>query len=162
MSKKIILAVLGTAAAAIALYFFWNFPISKNGDIPEVAGERGIKAVVYKSPTCGCCGRYVSYLEKNGFKTETVITKDMNSIKKKYKIPGNMESCHTVVIGNYFIEGHIPIAAVDKILEEKPKISGIALPGMPSGAPGMPGRKLESFKIYSLLDGTPSEFMVIN
>jgi hypothetical protein len=65
-----------------------------------------------------------------------------------------MESCHTVEIENYFVEGHVPIEAIQKLLNEKPDINGIALPGMPSGSPGMPGLKMEKFKIHQItLDG---------
>ncbi len=85
----------------------------------------------------------------------------MSSIKKKYQIPHNMEGCHTGVIGDYFVEGHVPVEAIEELLAEKPAIGGIALPGMPSGSPGMPGQKTEAFKIYALSDGTASEFMII-
>ena len=108
------------------------------------------KVVVYKSPTCGCCVKYVSYLEDHGYDVEVNIIKDMNSIKSKYGIPENMESCHTMLIDDYVVEGHIPLEAVDKLLQDRPDISGIALPDMPAGSPGMPGTKIEPFKIYSL------------
>ncbi len=85
----------------------------------------------------------------------------MSSIKKKYQIPQNMESCHTGVIEGYFVEGHVPVEAIEELLAEKPDISGIALPGMPPGSPGMPDQKTEAFKIYALSDGTASEFMII-
>ena len=83
----------------------------------------------------------------------------MNSIKEKYNIPYNMQSCHTTEIGDYFVEGHVPIEAVNKLLAEKPDIDGITLPDMPSGSPGMPGPKREEFIIYSLKDGEAEEFM---
>ncbi len=85
----------------------------------------------------------------------------MSSIKRKYQIPQNMESCHTAVIAGYFVEGHMPIEAIEKLLEEKPDIDGIALPGMPTGSPGMPGQQTEAFKIYALSAGTASEFMTM-
>jgi hypothetical protein len=85
----------------------------------------------------------------------------MYSIKQKYKIPRSMESCHTAVIGGYFIEGHVPIEAVNKLLEENPEIDGIALPRMPAGSPGMPGIKKAPFKVYALSDGEASEFTTI-
>lgn len=72
-----------------------------------------------------------------------------------------MGSCHTAVIADYFVEGHIPIEAIEKLLEEKPGIDGIALPGMPTGSPGMPGQQTEAFKIYALSAGTASEFMTM-
>ncbi len=87
---------------------------------------------------------------------------DMTSIKQAYQIPQNMISCHTAVIEDYFVEGHVPVEAIKKMLEEKPAIDGIALPGMPPGSPGMPGKKTEALKIYALSDGKKSEFMVIS
>lgn len=92
---------------------------------------------------------------------ETTYTEDMVSIRKKYQIPENLASCHTAFIEDYFVEGHVPIAAIEKLFEEKPDIDGIALPGMPSGSPGMTGQQTEAFKIYALRDGTASEFMII-
>ncbi len=86
----------------------------------------------------------------------------MTSIKQEYQIPQDMISCHTAVIEDYFVEGHVPVKAIEEMLEEKPAINGIALPGMPPGSPGMPGEKTESFKIYALLDGAKSEFMIIS
>ncbi len=86
----------------------------------------------------------------------------MSSIKRRLQISRNMESCHTAVIGDYFVEGHLPVEAVAKLLAEKPAIDGIALPGMPSGSPGMPGPKTAAFKIYALSDGKTSEFMTIS
>ncbi len=87
---------------------------------------------------------------------------DMTSIRQKYQIPQDMISCHTAVIGDYFVEGHVPVKAIEEMLEEKPAINGIALPGMPPGSPGMSGEKTETFKIYALLDGAKSDFMIIS
>lgn len=117
------------------------------------------KLVVYKSPTCGCCVGWISYMKKNGFDVEDVNTEDLTSIKDEHQIPYSLQSCHTAVIGDYFIEGHVPIEAVNKLLEEKPDIDGIVLPEMPPGSPGMPGVKRGEFIIYSLKDGVESEFM---
>ena len=124
--------------------------------------DSGIKITIFKSPTCGCCAEYITYLKSKNFQVEVVNTQDMLSIKEKYNIPQDLESCHTGIVGNYFLEGHIPIEAIQKLLEEKPDILGIALPGMPSDAPGMGGVKSGEFKIYGLLkDGSAFEFMSI-
>ncbi len=117
-------------------------------------------AVVYKSLTCGCCEGFISELEKD-FDVEIKIMDDISSIKDKYDIPSEMQSCHTTIIGDYFIEGHVPMEAINKLLETMPDIAGIILPGMPAGAPGMSGTKKEPFKIYSLKDGVTSEFLEI-
>ena len=83
----------------------------------------------------------------------------MDIIKSQYQIPAEMQSCHTSVIDDYFIEGHVPMEAIEKLMNEKPDIDGIALPRMPSGSPGMPGVKTETWIIYSLKDGQYEEFM---
>lgn len=116
---------------------------------------------VYKSPNCGCCVEHSAYLRSQGFDVNIVIEDDMDSIKEKYNIPGNMQSCHTAIFGDYFVEGHMPIEAIDKLLEEKPDIDGIALPAMPSGSPGMPGIKLEPFDIYQLSEGNSSLYTTL-
>lgn len=122
----------------------------------------GQAVTVYKSQTCGCCGLYVKYMGQKGLAAETVGVDDIAPIKTKYGIPQMMESCHTTVIGQYVVEGHMPIEAVEKLMSEKPDIKGIAMPGMPYGSPGMPGSKQEPFVIYALQnDGGVTEFMRI-
>jgi hypothetical protein len=122
--------------------------------------EANQKVTVYKSPTCGCCGNYISYLEREGFDVETIQTQEMDEIKDRNGVPHNMRSCHTSVFGDYIVEGHIPLAAVEKLLIDKPQIRGIAMPGMPQGSPGMPGPKQGEFIVYSLNnDGSTSEFI---
>lgn len=119
-----------------------------------------IKATVFYSPTCSCCQEYIPYLKRQGFSVEAKSTRDMLSIKEQYQIPSKLESCHTTIIGDYFIEGHMPIEAIKKLLEEKPDILGIGLPGMPLGAPGMGGIKKQAFEIYGLSkDGEVIEFL---
>lgn len=116
---------------------------------------------IFKSQSCGCCSLYASYIKDLGLKL-TTLDSDPVPIKQKYAIPGNMQSCHTSIIENYFVEGHVPIEAINKLLTEKPDIAGIALPDMPSGSPGMPGSKLEPFIIYAInKDSSITEFMRI-
>lgn len=117
------------------------------------------KITVYKSASCGCCVGYISELRNQGFEVEIVNVDYMGSIKDRYGIPINMQSCHTAVIGDYFIEGHVPMEAVYKLLEDRPAIDGIALPDMPTGSPGMPGFKSGPFKVYALSGGDISIFM---
>ena len=116
---------------------------------------------VYRSPTCGCCVGWEQYLETAGFDVESVVTDDVAAIKDDLQIPDEMRSCHTAIIGGYFIEGHVPIEAIHKLLEEQPEIDGIALPGMPPGSPGMGGEKSELFVVYSVTDGSVDEFMTV-
>jgi hypothetical protein len=119
------------------------------------------KITVFYSPTCSCCSEYISYLKRNGFEvlTETDASKRMD-ILEKYQVTDQMTSCHTSIVGDYFIEGHMPVEVVKKLLEEKPDIDGIALPGMPQGSPGMGGLKAGKWTIHGMSEGVPSEFMV--
>lgn len=100
------------------------------------------KLVIYKTPTCGCCHKWVDHV-KGSFTTEVHDLDNVGPIKAKYGVPAELASCHTSLIGNYVIEGHVPASAITRLLKEKPAIVGIAVPGMPAGSPGMevPGRK---------------------
>ena len=136
----------------------------KTGGNSQISGKvtDGVTATIFKSSSCGCCGVYSQYMEKRGFNVQVVDTEDLSATKNKYNIPRQMESCHTTVIGDYFVEGHVPVEAIQKLLEEKPDIAGIALPGMPSGSPGMPGAKYGPFVVYAIhKDGSINEFMKI-
>lgn len=124
-----------TAATIIALgggYFL--LPLESG---QAVAGE----AVVYKSPTCGCCKGWATYLQRNGYKVTVIDRDDMDKVKDGMGVPEELRSCHTAKIDGYVVEGHVPLEAIDKLLAEKPKATGIAAPGMPSGSPGMDGPK---------------------
>lgn len=124
-------------------------------------GVEGTPVTMYKSPTCGCCVGHAGFLENNNFDVEIIPSSNLEIIKSNYNIPSEMRSCHTSVIGDYFIEGHMPLEAINKLLAEQPDIDGIALPGMPTGSPGMPGAKSQEWIIYQLKDGVYSEFMRI-
>ena len=120
-----------------------------------------VQVTMFKTAACGCCGTYTQYLEGKGFEVDIQETTDMDAIKTKYKIPLQLQSCHTMVAGEYFVEGHVPVEAIEKLLTENPDIAGIALPGMPVGVPGMPGTKEGPFIIVAVhKDGSTSEFMM--
>lgn len=106
---------------------------------------------VYKTPTCGCCGKWVAHLEANGFTTKVTEMDDLAEVKAKHNIPQEAQSCHTGVVDGYVIEGHVPAADVHKLLKERPAVLGIAVPGMPIGSPGMevPGQKPQPFRTMS-------------
>jgi len=107
---------------------------------PAIAEEYSMK--VYKSPYCGCCEKWISHLEQNGFKVTSENQENMNTIKSQLGISHALQSCHTGVINGYFIEGHVPARDIKKLLTEKPNIKGLAVPGMPAGVnvPGMETR----------------------
>ncbi len=136
--------------------------IPKNSGFEYVDNFDG-EITVYKSLSCGCCGLYAEYFKSRGNKNTQVINlDDRSNIQEEYGIPSGLGSCHTTIIWGYFVEGHIPLEAVEKLLSEKPDIAGIAMPGMPSGSPGMPGTKYGDFIIFAIdHDGGYSEFMRI-
>ena len=154
-SISVILVVL-----LISSVYIFNFVTNKQDTFP-VAKSSKYTFEVFKTPTCGCCDGYVSFLEGEQFKVKKTNMTSLDSIKKKHNIPGEMQSCHTSVVGKYFIEGHVPIEAINKLLKEQPDIDGIALPGMPIGTPGMPGNKEAPYVIYQLINGEYSVFMTI-
>jgi len=95
------------------------------------------KVDVYKSPTCGCCGKWAEHMRSNGFKVEMHEVNDIPGNRKKLGMPDNFGSCHTSTIGAYVVEGHVPAADIKRLLKEKPKAIGLAVPSMPAGSPGM-------------------------
>lgn len=121
----------------------------------------GKKITLHKSPSCGCCDGHIEAYEEAGFEVEVVENTDLSYIKQKHNIPMTAQSCHTAEIDEYFVEGHVPMEGIEKLLEEKPDIDGIALPGMPTGTPGMPGPKQGDFEILSITNGEEEEFMII-
>lgn len=128
---------------------------------PEQRAGPAPSVTVYSSPTCECCGEYEKYLEAEGFKVESVKTEGYAGIKEGLGIPQDMWSCHTVMVDEYYVEGHVPVEAIWKLVEEQPQIDGIALPGMPSGSPGMAGIKAQPFTIYSVVEGRIDEFLAL-
>ena len=154
-SRSVILVVL-----LISFFLIFSFVINKQ-DALAVTKVNKHNVEVFKTASCGCCYGYVLFLEEENFKVKQTDTRSLHLIKKKYNIPLEMQSCHTTILGKYFIEGHVPIEAINKLLKEKPDIDGIALPGMPIGTPGMPGEKEEPYIIYQLVDGKSSVFMTI-
>ena len=103
----------------------------------QVKGATDRHLRVYKSPTCGCCAKWVSYMQANGFTATTTDLENVMPIKIQNGVPSKVHSCHTTLIGGYVIEGHVPVEDVRRLLKEKPAIVGLAAAGMPSGSPGM-------------------------
>ncbi len=162
--QKIFFAIIIAIAVGVFVYYSNSPDKQETSPLINSSNEKialAKKAVLYKSPNCGCCVGYAKALRRNGFEVEVISVNDMNSIKNKYGIPADKQSCHTVVIGDYFVEGHVPMEAVDKLVKESPDIDGIGLPRMPTGTPGMPGPKRGPFNIYQLNNGEFSNFMVL-
>lgn len=112
-------------------------------------------ATVYFQPNCGCCKEYMKYLEQNGIEVERkeISLEELGAKKEELGIPAGAAACHTMTIGDYVVEGHVPVETIAQLMTEKPAIDGIALPGMPMGSPGMTGFKTGVFKIQSFTAG---------
>src|SRR5437870_944167 len=121
-----------------------------------------VQVTLYKSPECGCCDGYADYLRAHGFAVTANATPDLSEISRKAGIPPEFQGCHTAFIGDYVVDGHVPVEAIEKLLAEKPAIKGITLPGMPLGSPGMTGDKTEPFTVYAITkDGRSSVYMTV-
>lgn len=104
--------------------------------------------VVNRSPSCGCCGKWVEHLKSSGFNVVDKLVEDVQSIKAKNGVTPEIASCHTALVGGYVVEGHVPVKDIKKMLADKPKIVGIAVPGMPVGTPGMEmGSKKDAYQV---------------
>ncbi|WP_310468173.1 DUF411 domain-containing protein [Sphingomonas sp.] len=134
------------ALGGIALLGF-----SAAGNSKPAAAPATRKMVMHKHPMCGCCGKWGDAARAAGFEVEIADTRDIMAVKAKYGVPDALASCHTTIVGGYVVEGHVPLGAVAKLLRTKPKIKGIAVPGMPVGAPGMevPGRPADPITVMA-------------
>ncbi|MEX0893524.1 MAG: DUF411 domain-containing protein [Gemmatimonadota bacterium] len=107
------------------------------GPGPARPGEEAVEVTVYKSATCGCCQAWVEHLAENGFEVKAVNVADLAAVKAEHTVPPRLAACHTAVVDGYVVEGHVPAEVVRRLLEERPEVLGIAVPGMPVGSPGM-------------------------
>ena len=124
------------------------------------AAESASQITLYKDAQCGCCEAYTGYLRDNGFTVNVVETVHLPMMYARYGVPSAFQSCHLAMVDRYLAVGHIPVDVIKRMLAEKPGITGITLPGMPAGSPGMDGNKTEPFKIYALGDGSPKLYAI--
>jgi len=110
-----------------------------------------VAITIYKSPTCGCCAKWVDHVRAAGFATTVHDVADVDAIKRREGVPTALQSCHTALVEGYVVEGHVPAADVLRLLREKPKgVRGVAVPGMPSGSPGMEmGGRADRFDVVA-------------
>ena len=119
--------------------------------VPRARAQARTPITVYKDAGCGCCGKWVEHMDASGFRC-AVFNSNMAEVHAKYKIPAELQSCHTAIIGAYVIEGHVPAADIRKFLAQKPAgILGLTIPGMPQSAPGM---DVVPFQPYTVLTFT--------
>ncbi|TDO01470.1 MULTISPECIES: DUF411 domain-containing protein [Halomonas] len=119
------------------------------------------EATLYKNPQCGCCDGYASRLEDLGVAVTIVDDVPVVQVKEHADLPYGLGACHTIEMGEYVIEGHVPLAAVERLFEERPAIDGIGLAGMPIGTPGMPGPKQQAWNVYQFSGGEARPYMTL-
>lgn len=131
------------------------------------AAPKSIEAadmVVFKTPTCGCCGKWVEHMREAGYSVEVREQKSLNDVKQRYKVPIAFQSCHTAVIDGYIVEGHVPAPVLKRFLKEAPEAAyGLAVPGMPVGSPGMEiGDQIDPYEVLLLKEsGDASVFAAL-
>lgn len=143
---------IGIVLALLGLGAYWQFGPSSSTDQPTVT--------VYKSPSCNCCSDWVDYMRDQGFPVEIESKLNLNPVKSQIGIPSSLEACHTAVVENYVVEGHVPAEEVRRLLREKPDVKGLAVPGMPVGSPGMEqGSRVEPYNVVAFTsEGETSVF----
>jgi len=114
---------------------------------------------VHKDPNCGCCSGWVQHLQKAGFVTKVLETRDIDTVKRWLGVPDDLAACHTAEVSGYVIEGHVPADALRHFLTEKPNATGLAVPGMPVGSPGMEGGDPETYEVVMFGTGERRTYM---
>jgi hypothetical protein len=116
--------------------------------LPALARAAAPVIEVYKSESCGCCGAWVEHLKANGFATRVTNVENPSDYRERAGIPNELGSCHTGMVAGYALEGHVPAAEIKRLLAEKPKARGLAVPGMPLGSPGMEGPRKDPYDVF--------------
>lgn len=150
----------GAAALTAALIGYGALGAAGSQDAPAnsaTIASAGVGAdaplvTLYKNPTCACCGDWGDHMRANGFRVDVREGEDLAAAKKDLNVPFTLASCHTAEVDGYALEGHVPADMVSRLLEERPDVAGLAVPGMPLGVPGMPGEGLGSYDVLAFDD----------
>jgi hypothetical protein len=134
VSRRTVLLMLASAAVA---------------GTAKIGRAAGPTIIVSKDPNCGCCVGWAEHLRASGFTVDVRDVTDLGPVKARLGVPGDLAACHTAEVGGYVIEGHVPASAIRRLLREKPQAKGLAVPGMPTGSPGMevPGSAPEEYTV---------------
>jgi len=155
LSSLALLAACGSADAA-----------PETGALASAAPDQSLPTlVVYKTSTCGCCGGWVEHMRQAGFTVDArdVDNTELMRVKVDAGVPGAMATCHTALVDGYVVEGHVPAEQVKRLLAERPQVSGIGVPGMPMGSPGMEGPGAQPYRVLSFdQDGGTAVFAEVD
>lgn len=131
-------------------------------DLPAPTADTGNPRLVqvWKSATCGCCGQWIEHLRAAGFDVEAHDVANLPSVKDRYGVPPSLRACHTALVDGYLVEGHVPAEDLERLLDERPQVAGLAVPGMPVGSPGMEmGDRTEPYDVLTFAgDGTTTVY----
>jgi len=133
---------LGVSVVALAL-------TTGAAPVSPIVSPKTPTITVYKDPGCGCCKNWIEHLIKHGYRVDAKDTPGMTEVKRTLGVPDRLSACHTAVVNGYFIEGHVPASDIARLLREKPKVAGLAVPGMPMGSPGMEGPRAQHYQVLS-------------
>ena len=137
MARNIMIAVAVATLASLGL-------------VAAKQRQAGPLVEVFKTPTCGCCSKWVEHMRASGFNVRTTDMNDVSEIKRTRGVPDQLQSCHTAVVNGYVLEGHVPAADVQRLLKDRPAVVGVAVPGMPIGSPGMEvGSTVQPFNVMT-------------
>ncbi|MBZ0332298.1 DUF411 domain-containing protein [Halomonas sp. ANAO-440] len=127
---------------------------------PGASTQAGSVVEMYQDPNCGCCTDWADHLREEGFEVRQHKTRDMRSVKMEHGVTPELSSCHTALIDGYVIEGHVPAADIKRLLEERPEVVGLTVPGMPHGSPGMETGRYDDYAVLTWQheDRTPAIF----
>ena len=139
---------------AISILLIFNINISYGQSVWDAPSsslkDTKMDIVVYRSPTCGCCSKWLAHLKKHDFNVIDNVVEDVQGVKAKYGVSSALASCHTAIINGYVVEGHVPASDIKSMLKNKENIKGLAVPGMVTGSPGMEmGDRKAPFKVIA-------------
>lgn len=148
--KKILALTLGVAGAGVATaaYLFADRG-TPSPFIASAAAQGAEPVTIWRAPGCGCCDAYAEYLRNNGFEVEVIDDRDFEERSVEAGVPDRGIGCHLAMIGGYAVSGLVPSEIIERLLEERPDVTGITLPGMPANAPGMAPEKTGTLRVYS-------------
>jgi hypothetical protein len=102
---------------------------------------------VHRDPNCGCCMGWVQHLQNAGFPTKVLENRNLDAVRTRFGVPDDLAACHMAEVSGYVVEGHVPVGALKRFLAEKPNATGLAVPGMPVGSPGMEGGTPQPYEV---------------
>lgn len=146
MRRTPVVLGLGALILGFALIAF-SRDNARSTDISDALEQTEI--TMFKAPSCLCCDKWGDHVEEAGYSVTAKSRDDMSDIKNELGVPGDLVSCHTGVVDGYVVEGHVPADAIAKMLTERPKITGIAVAGMPAGSPGMESDRPQPYNVFA-------------